>query len=77
MINNFRIVIVSEQFNGKSLLQQHRSIHEILKEELNSGVHALALQTIPSSKWSPEVTPEPNQSPKCLGGMKREMKEKE
>ena len=40
----FEIFIVSEQFKGKSLLQQHRSVQDILKEEMKEW-HGLTLHT--------------------------------
>lgn len=67
-------MIVSERFDGQSRVQQHRMIHQVLDEELKTGVHALALQTIPSTKWDRATTPQAVASPQCLGGMKREAK---
>ena len=72
-----RIVVVSDKFDGATKLQQHRMIHGLLKHELENGVHALALQTIPASKWKDPNPPVPKESPQCLGGMKREQKERE
>ncbi|MBV8061863.1 MAG: BolA family transcriptional regulator [Alphaproteobacteria bacterium] len=40
---HFAVTIVSAQFIGKSRIEQHRMIHNILAEELNEHVHALAL----------------------------------
>ena len=53
-------------------------IHHALAEELRTGIHALALQTTPANKWTdPSSPPLAEDSPKCLGGMKREMQSKE
>ncbi|WP_285668333.1 BolA family protein [Brucella suis] len=41
---HFRIRIVAEAFTGMSRVQRHRAINDRLKEELESGVHALALE---------------------------------
>lgn len=41
---HFRVRIVSDAFTGLSRIARHRAINEILKEELNTGVHALALE---------------------------------
>lgn len=39
-----RVVVVSAAFAGKSSLQRHRMVNELLKEELASGaVHALQI----------------------------------
>ena len=41
----FRVRIRSEKFRGKSLVQQHRLIYDVLREELREGVHALSIQS--------------------------------
>ena len=51
---HFAVVIVSQQFQGKSRVARHRMIYEILKGPLANGVHALALTTL---------TPEEMQKP--------------
>ena len=40
---------MSAAFAGKSLVQQHRLVYGLLKEELDGGLHALALKTKASS----------------------------
>ena len=40
---HFRVYIVSEQFKGKTRLQRHRLINDILSGELAGGIHALAI----------------------------------
>ena len=41
---HMRIRIVSEKFAGMSRLQRHRAITDLLKPELDSGLHALAVE---------------------------------
>jgi BolA protein len=41
---HFRLNIVAEAFRGKSRIERHRMINTVLAAELNSGVHALAIQ---------------------------------
>ena len=41
---HFRVYIVSEAFRGKSRVERHRMVNEILSNELRGGVHALAIQ---------------------------------
>ncbi|MCH9809045.1 MAG: BolA family transcriptional regulator [Alphaproteobacteria bacterium] len=43
--SHFRILIVSPAFEGKSRVQRHRQVNEILSEELAGLVHAMALAT--------------------------------
>ena len=40
---HFRVHIVSAAFSGKSRLQRHRMVNEVLSAELKGGVHALAI----------------------------------
>ena len=42
---HFKLVIVSESFAGKSLLQRHRLVHEVLAGLIESDIHALVLST--------------------------------
>lgn len=42
--SHFRVKIVSDAFAGKSRVDTHRMVNEILKEDLRTRVHALAIQ---------------------------------
>eukprot|EP01027_Heterolobosea_sp_BB2_P005719 GEZU01008704.1.p1 GENE.GEZU01008704.1~~GEZU01008704.1.p1 ORF type:complete len:120 (-),score=19.32 GEZU01008704.1:14-373(-) len=42
---HFLVEIVSDEFKGKTLLQRHKMVNELLAEELRTGVHALSIQT--------------------------------
>ena len=46
--SHFRVKVVSKAFEGKSLVQRHRMINEILAEELKERVHALAISAKPA-----------------------------
>jgi len=41
---HFTVKIVSEAFKGKSRVERHRRINELLAKEIAGGVHALAIQ---------------------------------
>jgi BolA family transcriptional regulator, general stress-responsive regulator len=41
--SHFKVHIVSEAFRGKSRIERHRMINQILSAELAGGVHALAI----------------------------------
>lgn len=41
---HMRVRIVSEKFAGLSRLQRHRAITNLLKPELDAGLHALAVE---------------------------------
>jgi len=40
---HFRVNMVAEAFRGKSRLERHRMINATLTDELQAGVHALAI----------------------------------
>nr|GMD57446.1 sufE-like protein 1, chloroplastic/mitochondrial [Ipomoea batatas] len=40
---HFNVRVVSEKFEGKSLVKRHRLIYDLLQEELQSGLHALSI----------------------------------
>lgn len=42
--SHFRVKIQSEEFKGKSRLQMHQRINQVLSEELKGLIHALAIE---------------------------------
>jgi len=65
--SHFKVVLVSEDFNDKKLLQRHRMVNQILANELSGPVHALAIHTFTEQEWKDENGNAP-MSPPCLGG---------
>jgi stress-induced morphogen len=43
--DHYAAEVVSEQFRGKSRVQQHQMVYEALKGNMGGALHALALQT--------------------------------
>ena len=41
---HFRVKVVSETFRGKSRIDRHRAINQLLRTEFESGLHALAIE---------------------------------
>ncbi|QTH65390.1 transcriptional regulator BolA [Psychrosphaera ytuae] len=66
--SHFKVIIVSDQFDGKRLLQRHRAVNQCLAQELANDIHALAIHTYTSDEW--KETDNVPLSPKCLGGSK-------
>jgi len=63
---HFKVVVVSDQFEGLSLVKRHRTLNQLLSNELETGVHALSLHTMTPAEWQERgATPD---SPECLGG---------
>lgn len=44
--SHFRILIVSATFAGKTRVERHRLVNDLLKDEIRGGIHALALATV-------------------------------
>ncbi|OWM85908.1 sufE-like protein 1, chloroplastic/mitochondrial [Punica granatum] len=40
---HFNLRVVSKEFEGKSLVKRHRLVYDLLKEELQNGLHALSI----------------------------------
>lgn len=64
---HFKVVIVSEAFEGLGLVERHRCVHEALAAELRKGLHALTIRALTPAQWS-EQGAAGFQSPACLGG---------
>ncbi|WP_371378305.1 BolA family protein [Thalassotalea aquiviva] len=65
--SHFKVVVVSEQFDGLRLLARHRLVNQALAAELAGPVHALAIHTYTPEQWqSMQDTMVPN-SPNCMG----------
>ena len=47
---HYHVVIVSERFEGLSLLEQHRLVNDAVAELFGGRIHALGLKTAPPSK---------------------------
>ncbi len=68
--SHFKVVVVSNDFEDKSLVAQHRLIYKLLGSELQNQVHALALHTYTEQDWRERMGAAP-MSPPCLGGKSR------
>ena len=66
--SHFKVIIVSDTFDGKRLLQRHRTINEVLVDELANHIHALSIHAYTQTEWETQQSVPP--SPKCLGGSK-------
>ncbi len=44
--SHFSVVVVSPVFAGKSRLERHRMVNEVLAEELSGKIHALAITAL-------------------------------
>jgi stress-induced morphogen len=65
---HFKVVIVSNAFEGKALVERHRLVYGVLGDEMKNGIHALAITSRTPAEW--EKTSAVAKSPPCLGGSK-------
>ena len=49
--SHFKVVVVSEAFEGEKLIARHRQVNRVLSAELAGGIHALALHTLTPEDW--------------------------
>ena len=69
--SHFKVILVSECFDGQRLLARHRKVNELLAEELAEHVHALSIHTYTKAEWQKRFGSAPL-SPPCLGGKSRD-----
>jgi BolA protein len=69
--SHFKVIIVSEDFEGERLIKRHRAINSLLATELAEKIHALALHTYTETEWQNYYADNTPLSPNCLGGGKK------
>ena len=67
--SHFKVVLVSPEFTDLKLVARHRMVNTVLKDELASQIHALAIHTYTKDEWLRKKGEAP-MSPPCLGGSK-------
>ena len=67
--SHFKVIIISDEFEGERLIRRHQRVNKILADELENKIHALALHTLTPKEWT-EKGGVAMPSPKCLGGGK-------
>jgi len=66
---HFKVVIVSDAFADKRLVQRHQTVYGVLNDWMQNGIHALALHTYTPNEWA--GSKEAPASPNCMGGSKK------
>lgn len=66
--SHFRVLVVSQRFEGKSAVQRHQAVYAALADEVKNHIHALGLQTMTPAEWAEDRAR--SESPECLGGSK-------
>jgi BolA protein len=72
--SHFKVLVVSDSFAGERLIARHRRINALLRDELDGGLHALAIHAWTPEEWFDKGGAAPA-SPQCMGGSKAETKQ--
>lgn len=48
---HFEAIIVSNEFAGKSRVQQHQVVYRALGDRMKSEIHALSMKTFTPEQW--------------------------
>lgn len=64
--SHFKCVVVSEMFDNIRKVQRHQRVYQLLQDELNNGVHALALHLYTPAEWA-ALNEQMPISTNCLG----------
>ncbi len=67
--SHFKLVIVTEAFEGEPRIRRHQLVHAILARELKENIHALSMETLTPAEWRHREG-RTSESPPCLGGSK-------
>ena len=50
--NHFSLLIISDEFESISLINRHKRIHALFKEELTIEIHAFQIKALTPVEWS-------------------------
>lgn len=49
---HFEAIIVSPEFRGKTMVQQHQLVYRALGERMREQIHALSMKTYTPEQWA-------------------------
>lgn len=49
---HFEAVIVSDEFEGKNLVQRHQIVYRTLGDRMKGDIHALSMKTFTPNQWT-------------------------
>jgi stress-induced morphogen len=49
---HFSVVLISNKFEGQTLIKRHRTVHQVIKPFQEKGLHALQLTTQTPGEWN-------------------------
>lgn len=69
--SHFNAIIVSQAFEGQSLIKRHRQVYAAIGDELRAGLHAFTMKTLTPEEFEAKGGEVTNPAPPCLGGGKK------
>ena len=49
--NHFQLLVVSERFSDKTMVERHQLIYQALGDAMQEAVHALSIKTYTPEQW--------------------------
>lgn len=50
--DHYNVTIISDAFDGKTLLLRHRMVMDLFQQEINSGeIHAFSIKALTKKQW--------------------------
>ncbi len=49
---HFEAIIVSAEFRGKNMVQQHQLVYRALGDRMKQDIHALSMKTLTPEQWA-------------------------
>jgi BolA protein len=68
---HYKVLVVSSAFEGKSRIDRQRMVNDLLKGEMQAGLHALTQKTLTPAEFEVQKDALNFISPECRGGSKR------
>jgi len=62
---HFKLLIVSELFLDQSRIDRQRQIFDLVKTEMQTGLHALSIRALTQAEWQTQKAQNLFQSPEC------------
>ncbi|MCB1935299.1 MAG: BolA/IbaG family iron-sulfur metabolism protein [Nitrosomonas sp.] len=50
--HHFQAIIVSPEFRGKRMIQQHQLVYQALGDKMKQEIHALSMKTFTPEEWN-------------------------
>ena len=48
---HYQAIVISDQFAGKTMVQQHQMVYKVLGDKVGKDIHALSIQTYTQTEW--------------------------